>query len=58
MAELEDPSSMAVDNTATGEASVSSSAFENASDEQQPPAKKKRNLPGMPGTFKFCNRIE
>ncbi|KAK4274768.1 hypothetical protein QN277_017946 [Acacia crassicarpa] len=46
MAELENPSSMAV-SAASGEASFSSSGVQNEPGELPPP-KKKRNLPGMP----------
>ncbi|KAF7817566.1 protein indeterminate-domain 2-like [Senna tora] len=53
MAELENPSSMA-DSTSTGEATFSSSGLENAPNEPPPP-KKKRNLPGMPGTLNFLD---
>lgn len=40
-------------STASGEASVSSSG--NQSQPPKPTAKKKRNLPGMPGTYKNHN---
>lgn len=56
MAELENPPSMAV-STASGEASFSSSGFQNAPDEP-PPTKKKRNLPGMPGTSNFVDNLK
>ena len=49
MAEIENSTPMAV-SAASEEAGLSSPAFQSTS-EGPPPPKKKRNLPGMPGTL-------
>lgn len=48
MGELENSSPMTV-STASGEASISSSGHQTTVVPVEPPPKKKRNLPGMPG---------